>query len=171
MNLAVILVLMAGAISASSDGDLESFLSRHARQAHVKYVAIKADNGCYLCRTDKGLRGGNVLEANLVVVLSNCKFEVIVNQDDLSISLRADNGRYLGRFNDGTRDSIKADKFRIDPYSRFDIEHHGGTTVSWKADNGRYWYRVPWVAGTNLIQVSKDRGYTDPLTKFTLQQV
>ena len=172
MKLVIILALMVGTISANSNGDLESVLSRQTRQAGVKYVAIKADNGRYLCRTDKGLRGGNVLEANLAVIFYNCKFEIIVNQDNLSISFKADNGRYLGRFNDGQRDSIKADKTWIDGYSKFDIIHHGGTTVSFKADNGNYWYRVPWVAGTNLIQASPIKGYvTDSLTRFTLQQV
>ncbi|MEY3867146.1 MAG: hypothetical protein RLZZ338_1037 [Cyanobacteriota bacterium] len=81
-----------------------------------------------------------------------------------TISLKADNGKYLSRINRGSVDPIEAAKSVVDPYSKFVVTVLADGKIALKADNGKYLSRINR-GSIDAIEAAKDS--IDPYSQFT----
>ena len=125
-------------------------------------VLLKADNGKYLARINRG-SGYDPIETYKATPIFSCHFTVH-NQHNGTVVLQADNGKYLCRRTSGPNtDPIEASKETPDDACRFKVHNQPDGSVVPQADNGKYLSRVRR-DGNDKIEANKDN--IDEFCKF-----
>ena len=129
-------------------------------------VTLKADNGKYLSRINRG--GVNYIEAAKASPDVYCEFKAI-RVDENSYAFVGDNGKYLSRVYRYGISAIEAAKSEIDVYSRFEVSLLASDLVTLKADNGLYLSRINYGSGLDPIVAAKSSA--DVFSQFTVNIV
>ncbi|KAB3534763.1 hypothetical protein F8154_07835 [Alkaliphilus pronyensis] len=126
-TLAVLVLISAFSFPAVADGNDDIDLEG------LKYIALLASNGKYVCAEDGG--GGEVV-VNRNKIGSWETFEIVLVKGN-TVAFKTTNGRYLN-LEDDDDEEIEAKATKISKYTKFTIYHLGKNKVALKASNGKY---------------------------------